>query len=684
MRFPLPLVAILASFSCLADEGLWLFNNFPAEQVEKKYGFKVTDGFLDHLRLSSVRLGSGGSGSFVSPKGLVLTNHHVAFDCIQKLSSKEHDYVKNGFSAARPSDELACPDLEINVLLKMEEMTERVTGGIPPDTAPAEANRKRRASIAAIEKECSAATGNRCDVVTLFSGGRYDLYQYGKYTDVRLVFAPEFGIAFFGGDDDNFEYPRYALDMAFLRVYENGKPLETPNHLRFSKTGAKEGELTFVSGHPGTTQRLATVANLEFVRDIQAPLALRRLSQFMAALTKYGSQGTEQMRQRNDLFFGASNSFKAYTGFLGGLRDPALMTQKREEEGKLRDAVASKPALQTEYGSVWKDVAEAFAGAGAYYPKYYAYETVALGGSSLGYYARTLTRMAEEDKKPNGQRLKEYNDAARPELEQELFSTAPVYPEMEVAILAENLRFMSEELGADDPVVKELLQGKTPLEVARAAVESTKLADVEWRRKLAKDPSLLDGIKDDGVFRIARIVDDPARKYRKRWEDEIQAVLAISAGKIARARFDAFSGEEYPDATFTLRLTYGPAKGYTDAKGRKIPWATEMRGAFGHETGKYPYVLPASWKAAKGKLKANVPFNFVTTNDIHGGNSGSPTVDTKGELVGLIFDGNIESLPNRYVYEDGRARATHVASQGILHALREVYGAKRVLSELGF
>lgn len=667
-----------------ADEGLWLYNQFPKQTVKSKYNVDVTDEFLRKLQLASVRFNSGGSGSFVSPNGLLFTNHHVGADCIQKLSSKDHDYVKDGFSAKDFSEEKTCPDLEVNVLLKMEEVTGKVTEGVPDNASAADANRIRRANMAKIEKECTAETSNRCDVVSLFSGGRYDLYQYKKYTDVRLVFAPEFAIAFFGGDADNFEYPRYVLDIAFFRAYENGKPVQSPNYFPWSKEGAKEGELTFVSGHPGTTQRLATVANLEFARDIQIPTTLHRLDLLMKALTEYGKQGPEQMRQRNDLFFGASNSFKAYTGFLRGLKDPALMEKKRQEEAKLKDAVLSDPAKKAKYGDVWDRVAASFNDARGYYKNYYCYENAAVSGSELMYVARTLYRASEEFKKPNGERLKEFNDSAKSELEQMLFSQAPVHPELEIAVLTENLRHLVEQLGSDDPVVKQLLVGKTPREVAESAVKSSKLADIELRRKLYNNPGTFSEIQDDGVLRLVRILDGPARENRRKWEDGVLATQALSAGKIAQARYDAYGSNEYPDATFTLRLTYGPAKGYTGANGRKIPWATEIGGTYKHATGKEPLKLPQSWVKAKSKLNLKTPFNFVTSDDIHGGNSGSPTLNAKGEVIGIIFDGNMESLPNRYVYEDDRARAVHVAGQGIIEALRNVYHADRVLKELQF
>ncbi|MDX2179878.1 MAG: S46 family peptidase [Bryobacteraceae bacterium] len=676
--------AMMAYGTLFGDEGLWTYNQFPREAVAKKYGIAVTDDFLDKLRLGSVRFNSGGSGSFVSANGLLFTNHHVAADCIQKVSGPGHDYLKEGFRAKTNAEEKACPDLEINVLMKIEEATARVKEGVAANAAPAEANAIRKANIAMIEKECAASTGLRCDVVTLYSGGRYDVYQYKKFTDVRLVFAPEFGIAFFGGDPDNFTYPRFNLDIAFLRAYENGKPASSPNFLRWSKTGAKEGELTFVSGHPGLTQRLAPLSQLEFIRDLQMPMTLRRLEGLMAALTEYAKLGAEQERQRNDLFFGASNSYKANTGFFGGLNDPSLMNRKREEEGKLKDTALSDPARKAKYGEVWNKVAASYAEAREFFKRYYAYEIAATGASELLYIARTLERLAAENAKPNGERLPEYSDAARPQLEQGLFTTAPIYPEMEAAVIAENLRFVAKELGADDPVVKALLGGKTPLEAAQAAVKSSKLIDVAERKRLAADPAALKSLENDGLLKLVRTLDGPAREYRKRWEDRVKAVEAMALPLLAQLRYELYGPAEYPDATFTLRLTYGPSIGYSDAKGRKIAWATDFAGLYKRATAKDPYILPASWIKARRALSPRTPFNFVTTCDIHGGNSGSPTVNAKGEVVGIVFDGNIESLPNRYVYTSAAARSVHVASQGIVEALRKVYGATEVLSELGY
>jgi len=659
----------------LADEGMWLFDHFPSDQVRKKYDYTVTTDFLHHLERASVRFNNGGSGSFVSPHGLLFTNHHVGADCIQKLSTAEHDYMANGFSAATEADEKACPDLEVNVLLSTTDVTSRVNEGIGADTASADANRMRKASTARIEKEC-AASGNRCDVVSLYSGGQYSLYQYKKYTDVRLVFAPEFSIAQFGGDPDNFMYPRYCLDFSLFRAYENGKPASTPDYLAWSHEGVKDGELTFVSGNPGSTGRLQTVAQMEFSRDVSYPTILAMLKERIAKLLAYSAKNAENKRVAQDYLDGDQNSFKALSGFEGGLKDPKLMQRKRDAERQLRAAVDADPDKKKKFAPIWDDVAAAYKGYASFFKPYYLLEVGA--ESELFLRAREVIRYAEETKKPNDQRLRGYQDAGLPSLEQEMYSPAPLNNPLEELMLAEHFRFLAKELGANDATVKVVLAGQTPEQAAHNYVSTSKIQEVEERKRLAHD---LDAVKNstDGMIRLALILDTPARKYRKEFEDKVEAVINSSASKIAQARFSVYGANEYPDATFTLRLTYGPVKGYNN-----VPYTTTFVGLYKRATGKDPFRLPASWIKAKSALDLNTPFDFVSTTDTHGGNSGSPTVNTKGEIVGILFDGNLEGLPNRYVYTEEQARSVHVASNGIIEALKKVYHAERVLKELGF
>ena len=672
------LVAATAIGWCHADEGMWLVNQFPKDKVKRTHHLQVTDDFLGRIQRASVRFNSGGSGSFVSPNGLLFTNHHVGRDCIHKLSSADRDYVKNGFFAVSEADEKKCPDLEINVLINIEDVTAKVKAGETPEMPPAKVNQARRAAMARIEKECADRTGNRCDAVTLYSGGRYDLYQFKKYTEIRLVFAPEEAIAAFGGDPDNFTYPRYCLDFSFFRAYQNGRPAQVKDHFRWSRSGAKQGELQFVAGNPGTTGRLMTAAQLEFSRDVSYPLLLRRLEEMIRALKSHGAQSEENRRVAGDHLLSAENSFKAYTGYQRGLRDLWVMGRKRDEEQTLRASVERDPARAREFGRVWDEVAAAYADAREYYKQYHLSSILF---SELFDIALHVLRLPDELTKPSGERLREYRDTALPSLEQQLYSPAPITPSLDTATIGENLRFFAQELGAQDPVVKKLLDGKTPEKAAEMYVATSKLADIAERKRLATNLEAMRA-SDDGMLRLARILDERNRPLRKRYEDRVEAVLATSAAKIAQLRFALEGSDSYPDATFTFRIAFGRAKGY-EVDGKKIPYATTFAGVYERATGVEPFNLPESWIKAKSKLKLSTPFNFVTTADIHGGNSGSPTVNPKGEITGIIFDSNLEGLPNRFVYTDRQARAVHVASQAVVESLGTVYGARRVLDELG-
>jgi hypothetical protein len=685
LRFALRLFALSSALggasALLADDGIWLFNEFPRQLIQQKYGFTVSDDFLEKLRLGSVRFNNGGSGSFVSSEGLVFTNHHVGADCIQKLSSKEQDYMRNGFQANARAEEKACPDLELNILVSIENVTEKVKADLPASMAPSEANQKRKAKMSEIEKACAARTGNRCDVVTLFSGGQYHLYEYKKYTDVRLVFAPEKDIAFFGGDPDNFTYPRWNLDVTFFRAYENGQPVKPKHFFPWSKTGARNGELTFVSGNPGSTGRLQTLAELEFARDVQIPMALRRSGELTKALQTFSQRGPEQARVALEEIFGLQNSFKAYTGFMGGLKDPAFMAQKQSQEKALRASISKDAAKETLYGSAFDEIAKVVKDYRSFYVPFYLFEATPARGSQLMEIGHTVYRYAVEKAKPNGERLREFSDAGLESVEQGMYSTAPIDLAMEEVGIAEYLRFAVQELGASDEVVQKLLRGRTPAEAARQAVASSRLKDVSYRKELAASVQAAEA-STDGVMELVRILDGPGRRYRKMYEDRVQARLAVETARIAQAQY-SLGGNVYPDATFTLRLSFGPVKGYKNAQGKSVAWATDFAGMYAHATGKDPFALPERWLKAKPALKLNTPFNFVTTADTHGGNSGSPTLNTKGEVIGILFDGNLEGLPNRYLFTDKSARSVHVATQGINESLRKVYQAEALLKELG-
>jgi hypothetical protein len=669
-----------------ADEGMWVFNNLPLKQLKDRYNFEPKPGWIEHLRTAAVRFNSGGSGSFVSADGLVMTNHHVGADMLQKISTSEKDYYKEGFLAKTRDEEVRAPDLELNVLVSIEDVTDRVLAAVKPGTDDAEAAIAKRGAMAAIEKESFEKTGLRSDVVTLYQGGRYHLYTYKKYTDVRLVFAPEFDIAFFGGDPDNFEYPRYDLDVCFFRAYEDGKPARPKSYLKWSPAGSEKGDLVFVAGHPGRTSRLNTMAHLEYLRDVAFPFTLELLHDREAFLLDYGKRGPEQARQSKEDLFGYQNSRKAREGGLKGLKDRDLMRRKEQTELALRTNLANDPKKQAAYGAAWDKIAEAQKVSAQIAKRYNFLERGFAFDSHHFQIARGLVRLAEEKAKPNSDRLKEYRDSALDSLKLQLFSDAPIYPEYEIARLAHSLAFWKAKMGADDPMVDRVLRGRTPEQAAWDLVERSKLAEVSVRKAIAEESPKAIAHRDDPMIKLALAVDADARALRKQFENEIDGVLSAQYAQIAKAVFDVQGSSVYPDATFTLRLAFGTVKGY-EANGKPVAPYTTIGGAFRHAEAHGntpPYQLPKSWIDARDdhRLKLDTPLNFVSTADIIGGNSGSPVVNRDNEVVGLIFDGNIESLVLDFAYDDRVARAVSVDSRAIVEALRSIYRAETLVAEL--
>jgi hypothetical protein len=670
--------------TALADEGMWPFNNVPKAEIKKKYGFEVTDEWLNKVRLASVRFNNGGSGSFVSPNGLVLTNYHIVEDIVGEVSTPEKDLAKEGFIAKTRDEEIKAPSLELNVLMSIEDVTSRINGAVKAGATDAEAFAARRSEISAIEAESSKATGLRSDVITLYQGGQYNLYRYKKYTDVRLVFVPEFQAAFFGGDPDNFNFPRYNIDMALVRVYENGQPVHPENYFKWSTTGAKEGSLVFVTGNPGSTSRLDTVAHLEQLRDTSIPLIIRLLERREEVLKKYMSLGEEQTRQAQNELNGVQNALKVYRGQIKGLKDPALIARKQKEEQALRKAIAANPERQKMYGDAWDAIAAAHKAYPSYIRERRIFEQAGGFNSTLFTYARTLVRLAAENEKPNAERLPEYTDARRASLELALYSPAPVHEDFEKLKLADSLGFMVELLGADHPLVKQVLAGKTPEARANELISGTKLDDPEFRKELAKGGKAAIDESTDPMIEVARMIDAKAREVRKRYESEVTGVERTNYAKIARALFETEGTKLYPDATFTLRLSYGAVEGYME-NGKKVPPFTTLGGLYDRSESfkrQFPYNLPPRWLEKKSALNLNTPFNFVSTNDIIGGNSGSPAINQNGELVGLIFDGNIQSLVGDFMYDSSVNRAISVDSRGMLEVLKKIFGANEIVAEL--
>jgi hypothetical protein len=677
----LGLACLLLAAAAGADEGMWTFDNPPIRQLEERHGFTPTREWLDQVRLAAVRFMSGGSGSFVSAEGLMLTNHHVGLGCIQNLSTAEKDYVKNGFLAASRAEEKACPGYEVNVLLGMEDVTARVLGGVRPGMSDKEAGDVRKAAAAGVENECARRTGLRCDLVTLYQGSEYALYTYKKYTDVRLVFAPESQAAYFGGDADNFTYPRFNLDAALFRAYEDGRPARPQSWLRWSARGAREGDLVFVPGNPGASSRHETVAQLESERETLLPDALAYYQRRLAALRAYAAQGAEHARRAAPAILGLENSFKALSGRLEALRDEAAMARRRAQEEELRRRIAADPALAREVGPAFEDIAAATRRHAARLAEF-RYGT--FGWSKLLSLAGQIVRHVEETRKPNEQRLEEYIDAALPSLENALFSAAPIHKDLDVVTLTGHLEAAREELGAGHPYVEQVLQGRTPAEVAREAVEGTALDRAEVRRTLVKGGPAAVQASTDPMIALARRIDPLARALRRFDDDQVKSVVTRAGERIARARFAVHGRTVAPDATFTLRLAYGTVKGYP-AQGTQVPPFTTLHGLFDRAAGfsyREPWNLPERFAKRKDALDLATPYNFVSTADIIGGNSGSPVIDRQGELVGLVFDGNIESLALDYFYTDERARAVAVDARGLLEALRDVYEADAVAEEL--
>ena len=664
-----------------AEEGMWTFDGFPAATVRERYGWAPDQAWLDTVRAAAVRLTGGCSASFVSPGGLVLTNHHCVIDCVQDRSTAQADFVRNGFTALSREEELQCPGQQAEVVTAIEDVTQRVQAAIGTATGAALA-RARDAEISRIQSQgCSDAATQRCQVVALFGGGQYKLYRYRKYSDVRLVWAPEAQAANFGGDPDNFNFPRYGLDAAFLRVYENGRPAATPQHLRWNPRAPVAGEQTFVVGNPGSTQRLFTQSQFDLRRNTIFPTLVPLWSEYRGRLIAAMEGDVERTRTGNEALQGVENSYKVYMGQWRALRDREFSARLAAAETDLRGRVAANGELASTLGDPWAEVDRASATYAGIYPAYLMLEARAGWGSDLYDHASELVRAAIEREKPDAERLPAYSSSNLPLLEHQLLDEAPAYPWLEEMTLAFWLSKTRELLGSDDPRVRALLGRESPEALARRVVTGTRLADAAVRRQLWTGGLAAIRASDDPMIRLALANEEQARALLDRYRAEVDAPTVAAQSRLARARFAAFGDTLYPDATFTLRISYGSVQGWTE-NGREVPHFTTIGGMFERATGNAPYDLPAKWAAAEGRLNKATVFDFTSNNDIIGGNSGSPVIARDGSVIGAAFDGNIHSIGGAYGFNQNINRTISVSAAAVQEALRSIYGADALIAEL--
>lgn len=676
------LLLVGASFAIVAwaDEGMWTYDNFPAAKMRAKYGWAPDAAWLNHAQLASIRLAQGCSASLVSPDGLVMTNHHCARECLSELADAKHDYIAKGFYAATAADEKRCPALEANQLVAITDVTaqmESATAG-KSDRAFHEAERTAKAKI---ESACGTAADVRCQVVTLYEGGVYDLYKYKRYQDLRVVFAPEQSVAFFGGDPDNFTFPRFDVDAAFVRIYDGGKPLHADAYLKFASKGVKDGDIAITSGNPGATEREDTLSELKFQRDVAQPFILNTYSELRGVLNEFATKGAEEARTSSTLRFSIENSLKAYKGRQSALVEGSLMPDKARAEADFRKRVAASPKLAASDGGAWDAVDAAMRHDRQIYVRNALLERFSEHFSPLLSHAVALNRYAAEIGKPDGKRLEEYSDANFPALKQDIVSPAPIHAKLEKTVLAWWLSKVREDLGTSDGDVRTLMSKQSPEDIADALVDGTKLTDAKLRARLLAGGAKAIDAYHDPLIDFARKLDPLARAIRTDYEDNVKAVITKNTALIAKARFALEGRSVYPDATFTLRLSYGTVAGYQE-NGQAVAPLTNFAGAYAHATGRDPFKLPHSWIAAEKAVRPDTKLDFASTNDVIGGNSGSPVIGRNGEAIGLIFDGNIQSLGGDFGYDGSVNRAVAVDVTAIVEVLQNIYHANRLAKEL--
>jgi hypothetical protein len=658
---------------------MWTFDAPPLDYWRRTYNFAPDQKWLDHVRLSSVRLPNC-SASFVSAHGLVMTNHHCGRDCTASSSPADSNYIQTGFAAGTLADEKKCAGLYVDQLQSIQDVTTRVRGAITGKTA-SEQSAQRAAVIAQIQTECNQATQLNCQVVTLYNGGIYSLYRYRRFNDIRLVMAPEGDIAFFGGDPDNFTYPRYDLDLTLLRVYENGQPYSPPDYLKWSAGGAVENELVFVVGNPGSTGRLNTIAQMEFLRDVGYPASLAAYKRALAIYAELARTDTSAARRYQNDVFGLANSQKAVTGYRAGLLDTLSMAKKRAFEQEFRARIAADPKLQAQYGGTWDAIAAAQRELATFNPelRYRGFG----GGSTLLQLGAGLVRVATESGKPDSARLPQYRGAGLNNIRNLLTQPAPIDTAFERLAIAAQLRAAQSELKPNDPFLAVALHGRTPDAVAADLVRNTKVGDLAFRQSLLQGGEAAVNASTDPLIVWVRAVDPLNRAVTTR-ANALNAIIAANSEKIGQALFAAYGTALPPDATFTLRISDGLVKSFP-SNGTIAPYKTTFYGLYERSAAfddKDPFKLPQRWVARKNNLDLSTPYNFVTTNDIIGGNSGSPVINRNAEVVGLVFDSNIEGVSNRFIFSDAVGRTVSVHSRGIVEALRKMYDGSRIADEL--
>ena len=658
-----------------ADEGIWTFDSPPTRALQSGYGFTPSAEWLDALRLSAVRVG-GGSGSFVSADGLVLTNHHVAMSCLQALSTEADDLVKHGFHARTRTEERTCPGMELRRLEATEDVTERVRAAVK-STNDTQATAERNVAIAALENKCNESTGLRCEMVTLYRGAAFHLYRYKTWSDVRLVFAPEGRLGFFGGDPDNFVFPRFALDFALMRAYEKGEAIRPAHFLKWARTGVKDGDLVFAAGHPGSTDRLVTVAQLVHDRDIRYPLMLASANRARKVLQEYSARSPESARRAEDNLAGTENWLKAMIGAYKALREPELTAAKTDEETRLRKSFVPTADHPDPWAMIEVATQTQARGIKPRWVVGYGYRTLFRAGGEI-------VELANEAALAEADRLPEYRASKIPRIVHRLSADVPYHKDLEIARLAGYWQEAIDLLGKDDPFVVRVLGNKTPLAAAKEVVEGSQLDQVVVRRELIDGGKAAVMASTDPLIVLARDVYPMRRRLEKSHEVEVETPTLQAADELEKIRFKLYGTDVYPDATFSLRLSYGKVSGY-DADGVLVPFQTNFAGLYARSFafgGKPPFDLPTRWLGKQRELDLATPLDFVSTLDIIGGSSGSPVVDRNGEWVGLIFDGNLEGLGGRYAYTDRKARAVAVDGRAIVEALTKVYGAIPLATEL--